>query len=130
MTAAPVAVAEEVFPLRQVTLERICFLAAPTALARASRDRLIARHGDCPPEEAQVIVSLGGDGFMLETLHRILGREIPVYGMNCGSVGFLMNSFSEDDLPARLSGAQEAVLHPLRMRATTASGKTEDSPWR
>ena len=49
------------------------------------------------------IVALGGDGFMLETLHRMLGRDVPVYGMNCGSVGFLMNEFSEDDLPARLA---------------------------
>ena len=116
-----------VAPLQEVRLERICFLAAPTALAAASRARLIARHGDCPPETAQVIVSLGGDGFMLETLHRILGREIPVYGMNCGSVGFLMNSFDEENLPARLAASQEAVLHPLRMLATTESGAQEEA---
>ena len=116
-----------VAPLQEVRLERICFLAAPTALAAASRARLIASHGDCPPETAQVIVSLGGDGFMLETLHRILGREIPVYGMNCGSVGFLMNSFDEENLPARLAASQEAVLHPLRMLATTESGAQEEA---
>ncbi len=114
-------------PLGQTRLDRISFLAAPTLLAQESRARLVARHGDCPPEQAQAIVSLGGDGFMLETLHAILGREIPVYGMNCGSVGFLMNGFDEEDLVARLGRAQEAVLHPLRMRATTVGGSTEDA---
>ena len=79
----------------------------------------MARYGDCPVEQAALIVSLGGDGFMLETLHRLLGRNVPVYGMNCGSVGFLMNTFSEDDLPERLARAQEAVLQPLRMHAVT-----------
>ena len=70
----------------------------------------MSRYGDCPLEQAAVVVALGGDGFMLETLHRVLGCDIPVYGMNCGSVGFLMNAFSEDDLPGRLARAQEAVL--------------------
>ena len=65
-----------------------------------------------------MVVALGGDGFMLETIHRVLPLHIPVYGMNCGSVGFLMNSFSEDDLPGRLARAQEAVLYPLRMHAS------------
>nr|WP_283949487.1 NAD kinase [Limobrevibacterium gyesilva] len=110
-----------------IPYERISFVASPAALALESRARMVARHGDCPPEDAQVIVSLGGDGFMLETLHRILGRGIPVYGMNCGSVGFLMNEFSEDNLLDRLSRAQVAVLHPLRMRATTAAGDTHEA---
>lgn len=74
-----------------------------------------------------MIVSLGGDGFMLETLHRLLGKNVPVYGMNCGSVGFLMNPFSEDDLPGRLARAQEAVLRPLRMRTVTATGAVDEA---
>ena len=106
---------------------RISFLASPAPLAQESRARLAARYGDCPPDRAQVVVSLGGDGFMLETLHRMLGRGVAVYGMNCGSVGFLMNSFSEEDLPARLGRAQEAVLHPLRMTATTRDGRVQEA---
>jgi NAD+ kinase len=105
---------------------RIGFAAAPTPLAAGARDRLIARYGDSPPEDADVIVCLGGDGFMLETLHRTLGRPVPVYGMNCGSVGFLMNEYSEEDLPGRLARAQAAVLHPLRMHAVTATGRVEE----
>jgi NAD+ kinase len=106
---------------------KISFLASPTKLALESRARMIARHNDTPPEAADAIVALGGDGFMLETLHRTLNLGIPVYGMNCGSVGFLMNTFSEDDLLGRLARAQAAVLHPLRMRATTASGKVHEA---
>jgi NAD+ kinase len=106
---------------------RIAFVAAPTQLAAEARDRLAARYGDAGPEEAEVVVSLGGDGFMLETLHRLLGRDTPVYGMNCGSVGFLMNAYGEDDLPGRLSRAQAARLHPLRMHAVTQGGRVEEA---
>ncbi len=112
-------------PIRSV--DRICILAAPTALAQASRDRLVARFGDSPFEAADVVVCLGGDGFMLETLHRTLVCDVPVYGMNCGSVGFLMNAFLEDDLPDRLARSQEVVLHPLRMHAVTSSGVVEEA---
>jgi NAD+ kinase len=106
---------------------QIAFEASPTALARESRARLVAQYGDCAFEKAAVVVALGGDGFMLETLHRVLDRKIPVYGMNCGSVGFLMNTFSEDDLLARLANAQEAVLYPLRMHAVTVTGAVEEA---
>ncbi len=102
--------------------QRLSFLAAPTDLAQEARARLVARHGDTQPEKATAIVALGGDGFMLETLHHMLGREIPVYGMNCGSVGFLMNSFNEEGLPQRIARAKAAVLHPLRMHAADARG--------
>lgn len=106
---------------------KICFLAAPTDLAASSHARLAARYGECSFEEAEAIVCLGGDGFMLETLHRTLNRDVPVYGMNCGSVGFLMNSFAEEDLPARIARAQEVVLHPLRMFAVTRQGRVEEA---
>ncbi|MCX8134226.1 MAG: NAD kinase [Roseococcus sp.] len=101
---------------------RIAFLAAQTEAAQQARERLVARYGDCPPGEADVIVALGGDGMMLETQHRFLGRNPPVYGMNRGSVGFLMNDYREEDLPARLAAAQAARVHPLRMRAHSATG--------
>ena len=100
---------------------RIAILAAATDAAQAARHRLIAIHGDCPPERATALVALGGDGFMLETLHRYLGRNLPVYGMNLGSVGFLMNAYTEDHLFERVAAAQSALLHPLRMRAHTAA---------
>ena len=77
----------------------------------------MARYGSAAEEEADMVVALGGDGFMLETLHRFLRRGLPVYGMNRGSVGFLMNDYREDDLPARLAAAQTAIVHPLRMVA-------------
>ena len=106
---------------------RIAFAAAHSSLAEECRERLVARYGRVPVEAAEVVVALGGDGFMLETLHQILGRSIPVFGMNCGSVGFLMNEFSEDDLPDRIARAQEAVLYPLRMLAATTSGMKQEA---
>lgn len=113
--------------LRKVVADRVAFLASPTPLAQESRKRLTRRYGDCSPEDASVIVSLGGDGFMLETLHRLLRRGVPVYGMNCGSVGFLMNPLRDEDLLDRLSRAQEAALRPLRMHAITSTGAVEEA---
>jgi len=108
---------------------RIAFAAAPTELARQSLERLTAAYGQTETETAEVIVALGGDGFMLEMLHILhaRGQDTPVYGMNCGSVGFMMNAFNEDDLPGRLARAQSALLHPLRMHAITASGIVEEA---
>ena len=115
-------------PLRATDLAgRIGFLAATSAKAAAARERLVARYGDAPPDLAAVIVALGGDGCMLETQHRLLGRNVPVYGMNCGSVGFLMNDYREEELPGRLAEAQAAVLHPLRMRTTDACGAATEA---
>lgn len=116
-------------PLSTGPIERISFAGAPTPLATECRYRLASRYGDSGLEDAQVVVCLGGDGFMLETLHRLLGLSllVPVYGMNCGSVGFLMNALAEDDLPARLGRAQAAVLHPLRMHAVTQAGVVEEA---
>jgi NAD+ kinase len=106
---------------------RIGFAAAPTPQAYEARQRLAASYGDPALETADVVVALGGDGFMLETLHRVLGRSIPVYGMNLGSVGFLMNPHNEDALPERLSRAQAAVLRPLRMRVVTEDGRVDEA---
>lgn len=83
---------------------------------------LAKRYGDCGIDAADVIVALGGDGFMLETLHATQALDVPVYGMNRGTVGFLMNAYAEDQLRERLAAAEEAVLNPLAMRATTLDG--------
>lgn len=105
-----------------MAFERIHFVASRVALAEEARDRLVALHGQAPIEEAEVIVALGGDGLMLSTLHATEGFEIPVYGMNRGTVGFLMNEFAEEGLTARLAAAEEAVINPLRMRAARSDG--------
>ena len=107
---------------------RLALLASPTDDAQAAFAALSARHGTHPPQEADVLVALGGDGFMLQTLHRHGGLGKPVYGMKLGTVGFLMNQFREgDDLLARLADAEPAVLHPLEMLAQTESGASVGS---
>jgi NAD+ kinase len=110
-----------------LAFERIHFVASPVPLAEAARDRLIARHGQSPLDSAEVIVALGGDGLMLSTLHATEGLGIPVYGMNRGTVGFLMNNFAEGELTERLDSAEEAVINPLRMRATRADGEVDEA---
>jgi len=101
----------------------IAFVAADNRDAQAALARLGQRYGNVPPDRSQVIVALGGDGFMLETLHSAFGHDRPIFGMNRGTVGFLMNEYREEDLPARLAAAQEVLLSPLRMEATTADGR-------
>jgi NAD+ kinase len=105
----------------------MAILAADTAEALAAQARLVARWGQHAPEAADVIVALGGDGFLLETLHRCVERKRPIYGMNCGSVGFLLNDFQEEDLAGRVAAARTVILHPLRMRATTVDGTVHEA---
>lgn len=105
----------------------IAFVASPTPEAKAALERLTARYGQRPVEEASVIVALGGDGFMLQTLHGTMHLDAPTYGMNRGTVGFLMNEYAEDDLPERLAAAEEAVTNPLRMRATCVDGTVTEA---
>lgn len=102
---------------------RLAFVAADRPEAWAARRLLVARYGETSPDEADVIVALGGDGFMLETLHRALKGQKPIFGMNRGSVGFLMNEFSEDGLIERIAAASPTVIHPLGMRAVSVSGE-------
>ncbi|WP_420478204.1 NAD kinase [Brevundimonas sp. FT23028] len=102
---------------------RLAFVASDRPEAQEARDRLIARYGATPEDQAEVIIALGGDGFMLETLHTVMDRRVPVFGMNRGSVGFLMNDYEEDGLLERLSDAGRAVIHPLQMDAWTESGQ-------
>lgn len=101
----------------------IAFIASDTPEALAARKRLAAAYKAVPPKKADVIVALGGDGFMLQTLHAFMNTGKPIYGMNCGSVGFLMNEFREDELAARLAAAVETEVHPLAMRARDARGR-------
>ncbi len=101
---------------------RICFLSSDAPEAEEARAALVRRYGSSPLEEAQVIVALGGDGFMLSTLYATQERDIPVYGMNRGTVGFLMNEYREDGLVERLNTAEEAVLNPLCMEAECVDG--------
>ena len=103
-------------------LDRISFAASHADEAQEAFRHLIHRYGQVSPQEADVIVALGGDGFMIHTLHETANLGVPVYGMNRGTVGFLMNDYSEDDLPERLEAAERAKIHPLRM---TAYGTTD-----
>ena len=103
---------------------RLAFVASDWPEAQEARARLIARHGDIAEDEADVVVALGGDGFMLQVLHRNLAARRPIYGMNRGSVGFLMNEYDEEDLPGRVARAEAAVIHPLNMTAVDADGAT------
>jgi NAD+ kinase len=102
---------------------QVCFMASETAEAQAALAALTACYGQCELEKASVIVALGGDGFMLHTLHAMGGKNLPVYGMNCGTIGFLMNEYDEDGLTERLEKAQEEVINPLSMVAVDADGK-------
>jgi len=102
--------------------QKIAFTASRADVAQTARAALTTRYGDAALEEADVIVALGGDGFMLQTLHGTQKLDAPVYGMNRGTIGFLMNEYSEMDLPARLAAAEEAAINPLTMTATQADG--------
>jgi NAD+ kinase len=101
---------------------RIAFVAASTTSARRARERLRKRYHAVPPSVADVIVVLGGDGTMLEMLHKYFERRVPLYGMNRGTVGFLLNDYREARLIERLETAQQVELHPLSMRAVTVDG--------
>jgi NAD+ kinase len=102
---------------------KIAFVASTAPIAQAARKRLAQLHGDVPVAQADFIVALGGDGFMLQTLHATQDLAAPVYGMNRGTVGFLMNEYHEEDLRERLDLAQEEIINPLAMTATRADGK-------
>jgi NAD+ kinase len=100
----------------------IAFVSSNTPEAEQARARLSARYGNASPEEADIIVALGGDGLMLQTLHQFMNAHIPIYGMNRGTVGFLMNDYREEELPERLAKAKVNMIHPLRMKAVHQDG--------
>src|ERR1700694_5447138 len=102
--------------------DRIAFVASPGAEAQAALAQLVALYGNHDPKDAEIVVALGGDGLLLQTLHQQMRTDKPIYGMHRGTVGFLMNEFSAVDLHARLAAAKESVIHPLLMRATDVHG--------
>src|ERR1700733_9845749 len=105
----------------------IAFVASKTDEAQKALAELRKRYAEVPIEQAQVIVALGGDGFMLRTLHRHLSLDKPVYGMKLGTVGLLMNQYGPDDRGARLSRAHPTHLKPLVMETVGESGTTTTS---
>ncbi|MBL3702429.1 NAD kinase [Sulfitobacter sp. BDSS02] len=102
---------------------KIAFMAGKSEVAQSAHDVLTARYGDVSPAEADVIVALGGDGFMLRTLHTTQDLPAPVYGMNCGTIGFLMNEYNEDGLMERLEEAVQEDINPLSMQAMDQTGR-------
>jgi len=102
--------------------EKLAFVAGPSPEAQSARARLSARYGEVAPEKADVVVPLGGDGFMLRSLHRLMSSGKPIYGMHRGTVGFLMNEYQEEGLKERIAAAEPTVIHPLRMRAHDVGG--------
>jgi NAD+ kinase len=105
----------------------IAFIASDVAAARTAQADLAKRYRGVAPEAADVIVALGGDGFMLQTLHAFMNTGKPIYGMHSGSVGFLMNDFAAERLPERLQEASQTIVHPLRMRAIDAAGDAHEA---
>ena len=100
----------------------ICFLSSGSPDANDALEKLTARYDNCPLDDAEFIVALGGDGLMLQTLHRVMHKPRPIYGMNRGSVGFLMNEYRDRGLRQRLEAALASIIHPLLMTATDVKG--------
>jgi NAD+ kinase len=106
--------------------QHIAFVASHTPEAREAYSRLEKRYGNADPAKADVIVALGGDGLMLQTLHKFMNSGKPIYGMHRGTIGFLMNEFVEERLTERLSNAHITIIHPLVMQACDAQGRTHE----
>ncbi|MCJ7597857.1 MAG: NAD kinase [Methyloceanibacter sp.] len=106
---------------------KIAFVASETKEAERALKKLVKLYGDTPPGKADAIVALGGDGLMLQTMHRHLNSRIPIYGMNRGSVGFLLNDYRENGLKKRLAKAEISVIHPLRMTAHDKNGTKHEA---
>jgi NAD+ kinase len=101
---------------------RVAFVASDAEAAQQALTELCRKYGTLDPKEAEIVVPLGGDGFMLETLHRFVGQNVPIFGMHRGSVGFLMNPYELDGLMERLASAQRVTFCPLQMDATEEDG--------
>jgi len=100
----------------------VAFVASEADAAQQALRELRQLYGTVEPQQAEIIVSLGGDGFMLETVHRFVGSGLPIFGMHRGSVGFLMNSYRLEGLGERLAAAQPVELHPLEMTTRQEDG--------
>ena len=103
--------------------QNLAFLSSGTDEAEYAREKLISIYGDCSPQDADAIVALGGDGFMLQTQHQFMNSGKPIYGMNKGTVGFLMNEYKPDNLRQRISAALRSKIRPLVMTVTDENGK-------
>ena len=114
-------------PKDKKKFEHIAIVASDHPDAQEAAERLISRYGSVDPGDAEAIIALGGDGFMLQTLHAHMNSNVPIYGMHRGSVGFLMNEYNEDDLRERLAAAKTSVIHPLRMQVRCSNGRTEEA---
>jgi NAD+ kinase len=110
-----------------IAVKKIAFVASNAPEAEEALANLTSLYGNTEPEDAEIIVALGGDGLMLQTLHQFMCIDIPIYGMNRGSVGFLMNEYREEELPERLARAKVNLIHPLRMKALLADGTERNS---
>jgi NAD+ kinase len=111
-------------PIARRSYQNIAFVASSAPEAEAARAQLVNQYGDCDAASADAIVALGGDGLMLQTLHKSMRASTPIYGMNRGSIGFLMNEYREDDLLARLARAEVNTIHPLAMRVVGEGSTT------
>lgn len=107
-----------------MTEQRIHFVASSGSAGRSALQAMERKYGQCALDDANVIVALGGDGFMLQTLHQVIDRKLPVYGMKIGKVGFLMNRYVEEDLEERLEQARRVELNPLQMVVHSEAGTT------
>ena len=104
---------------------KFAFVSSDAEDARAAAAALSARYGDNPVAEADVVVALGGDGFLLQTLRETMSTGKLVYGMNRGTIGFLMNAFREAGLPERIAAAEAETIRPLEMEAETQTGEKQ-----
>lgn len=105
---------------------KIHFKANDYEISQAALAHFLGTFGNAPEENCDVIVALGGDGLMLQTLHSTQHLDTPVFGMNCGTIGFLTNKFSEDNLLTRVQQAEEEILNPLRMHSVSTEGEEHD----
>jgi NAD+ kinase len=109
----------------QSLANRVAFVASDAAAAQAALTELRGEYGTIAPEEAEIIVPLGGDGFMLETVHQFYGKGVSIFGMHRGSVGFLMNPYELKGLGERLATAQPVIFYPLEMTTWDEQGATQ-----
>ena len=112
---------------QKLDTRKLAFVASDNPEAAQARQALHARYDGVDVEEADVIIALGGDGLMLQTLHASMKNGTPIFGMNCGSVGFLMNRYDEDNLRERLAAAKLSLLHPLKVTTTSVSGESHEA---
>lgn len=107
--------------------KKIAFLGSGSPRAKKALEALSTRYTTVPPEDADIVVALGGDGFILQCLHESMRRKTPIYGMNRGSVGFLMNEYKEDGLLERLSSVQSVRFVPLRLKSFGLDGTESEA---